>query len=170
MESSALVRAERLAGAFAARYARLPDGVWMAPGRANLIGEHTDYNDGFVLPIALDRTTLAAVAVRPDGIARVSSTSAGDVGDIAVADVAPGAVSGWSAYPLGVLWALREQGVAVPGVDLLLDSDVPTGAGVSSSAALEGAVAVSYTHLRAHETDSYLVCRLMLEKNKKNQK
>src|SRR5664279_6010237 len=97
MESSALVRAERLAGAFAARYARLPDGVWMAPGRANLIGEHTDYNDGFVLPIALDRTTLAAVAVRPDGIARVSSTSAGDVGDIAVADVAPGAVSGWSA-------------------------------------------------------------------------
>ena len=153
MEISALVRAERLAGAFAARYARLPDGVWMAPGRVNLIGEHTDYNDGFVLPIALQRTTLAAVAVRPDGIARVSSTSAGDVGDIAVADIAPGAVSGWSAYPLGVLWALREQGVAVPGVDLLLDSDVPTGAGVSSSAALEGAVALATAELAGAQLD-----------------
>ena len=125
----------------------------MAPGRVNLIGEHTDYNDGFVLPIALDLTTMAAVSVRDDGIARVFSTSAPDVAQIDVAAIAPGAVSGWSAYVFGVLWALRELGMTVPGLDIAIDSNVPTGAGLSSSAALEGAVALAIAELTGAGVD-----------------
>ncbi|MEP6463577.1 MAG: galactokinase [Frankiaceae bacterium] len=142
-----------MADIFTERYGRAPDGIWMAPGRVNLIGEHTDYNDGFVLPIALDVTTMAAVGVRDDGLARLFSTSEADPPEIAVAAIAPGAVSGWSAYALGVLWALREQGIAVPGVDVGIDSDVPTGAGVSSSAALEGAVALAVADLAGAAVD-----------------
>jgi len=146
-------RAARLAMEFESRFGRPAEGVWMAPGRVNVIGEHTDYNDGFVLPIALDRTTLAAVARRDDAVAQLSSSSEDDPPETALADIAPGAVHGWSAYPLGVLWALREVGVDVPGVDVLIDSDVPTGAGVSSSAALEGAVAIAVAELAGADLD-----------------
>ena len=146
-------RVRRLGAGFTERFGRPPDGVWMAPGRVNLIGEHTDYNDGYVLPIALELTTMAAAAVREDGRVRLFSTSAPDPPEIEVTAIAPGAVSGWSAYALGVLWALRSQGVALPGVDLGIDSDVPTGAGVSSSAALEGAVALAIAELAGVELD-----------------
>jgi galactokinase len=143
----------RLAEDFQARFGRSPDGVWAAPGRVNLIGEHTDYNDGFVLPFALDRTTHAAVAVREDGRARVASTAEGEAPEMAVADIAPGRVEGWSAYVLGVLWALREAGVDVPGVDVLLDSNVPSGGGLSSSAALECSVALAVSDLTGARLD-----------------
>ncbi len=146
-------RARRLTAEYTSRYDREPDGIWMAPGRVNLIGEHTDYNDGFVLPVALDRTTMVAAAARDDGRVRLFSTSEPDPPEIDVAAIAPGAVSGWSAYPLGVLWALREQAVAVPGMDLGIDSDVPTGAGVSSSAALEGGVALAVADLAGADLD-----------------
>lgn len=146
-------RAERLVEAFSLRYGRPPAGIWQAPGRVNLMGEHTDYNDGFVLPAALDRTTMAAVAVREDGVARVFSTSEPDVVEIEMAGIGPGAVSGWSAYALGVLWALREEGVTVPGIDIGIDSVVPTGAGLSSSAALEGAVALAVAELSTATLD-----------------
>ena len=142
-------RADRLSAAFAAETGRPPAGIWAAPGRVNLIGEHTDYNDGFVLPFALDRRTLAAVGIRADRLVRCRSTTAGPAPDIAVDEIRPGAVGGWAAYPLGVLWALRERGVDVPGLDLLIDSDVPTGAGLSSSAALEAAVAIAVAELTA---------------------
>jgi galactokinase len=118
-----------------------PDGIWQAPGRVNLIGEHTDYNDGFVLPFAIDRTARVAVRVRPDSTLRLLSTY-GDQG-MTTADTSslsgPKA-KGWTKYPLGVIWALQERGVAVPGLDLLLDSNVPLGAGLSSSHAIECAV------------------------------
>jgi galactokinase len=118
-----------------------PDGIWQAPGRVNLIGEHTDYNDGFVLPFAIDRTARVAVRVRPDSTLRLLSTY-GDQG-MTTADTSslsgPKA-KGWTKYPLGVIWALQERGVAVPGLDLLLDSNVPLGAGLSSSPAIECAV------------------------------
>lgn len=127
-------------------YGHEPVGVWSAPGRVNLIGEHTDYNDGFVFPFALDRRTVVALGDRADQVLRVSSTFAPDAVEIHLNDLAPESVSGWAAYPLGVAWALREHGADldhVRGVDLHLTSDVPIGAGLSSSAAIECAVAVA---------------------------
>ncbi|WP_454697944.1 galactokinase [Arthrobacter humicola] len=118
-----------------------PDGIWQAPGRVNLIGEHTDYNDGFVLPFAIDRTARVAVRVRPDSTLRLLSTY-GDQG-MTTADTSSLAgpqAKGWTKYPLGVIWALQERGISVPGLDLLLDSNVPLGAGLSSSHAIECAV------------------------------
>jgi galactokinase len=122
-------------------FGSVPDGVWQAPGRVNLIGEHTDYNDGFVLPFAIDRTARVAVRVRPDSTLRLLSTY-GDQG-MTTADTSSldgSRAKGWTKYPLGVIWALQERGVAVPGLDLLLDSNVPLGAGLSSSHAIECAV------------------------------
>ncbi|SEA59267.1 galactokinase [Leifsonia sp. 21MFCrub1.1] len=135
---------------FAEVFGREPDGVWSAPGRVNLIGEHTDYNLGFVLPFAINRRTVAAVGARDDRILRVGSTFADEVVEVSLDELAPEVLSGWSAYPLGVAWALGQFGAdlaAVPGVDILLDSNVPVGAGLSSSAAIEGAVAVALNDL-----------------------
>ncbi|MER5729880.1 galactokinase [Streptomyces sp. NPDC002138] len=125
-----------------------PEGVWAAPGRVNLIGEHTDYNDGFALPIAIPQHTLVAAKRRRDGRLRLHSEQGeGPVIDLAVADLVPGAVTTWGAYPAGVVWALREAGYETGGADLHIDSTVPTGAGLSSSAALECAVAFAYDDL-----------------------
>ncbi|MCD0483934.1 galactokinase [Streptacidiphilus sp. ASG 303] len=136
------------AAGFAAVHGGAPDGVWAAPGRVNLIGEHTDYNAGFVLPLALPHTTRAAVRRRTDGLLRLHSAQApGAVVELPVDALAPGAAEGWAAYPAGVVWALREAGYAVGGADVHVDSDVPAGAGLSSSAALECAVAAAFADL-----------------------
>jgi galactokinase len=115
--------------------------VGWAPGRVNLIGEHTDYNGGLVLPVALPHATAAAAARREDGRVRLRSAQAeptwsGDIGDLG-----PGRLSGWVSYAGGVLWALREAGLDVPALDLYVDGTVPLGAGLSSSASIECAVA-----------------------------
>ncbi|UTT63157.1 galactokinase [Microcella humidisoli] len=131
---------------FDAVFGHAPDGLWSAPGRVNLIGEHTDYNEGFVLPFAIDRRTVVALGVRDDRRVRVASTFADELAEIDLDALAPDALGGWSAYPLGVAWAFSEFGAdlaAVPGVDLFIDSDVPVGAGLSSSAAIESAVALA---------------------------
>jgi galactokinase len=131
---------------FASVFGAAPDGLWSAPGRVNLIGEHTDYNEGFVLPFAIDRRTVVALGVRDDRRVRVASTFADEMAEIDLDALSPDALSGWSAYPLGVAWAFSEFGgdlAAVPGVDLFIDSDVPVGAGLSSSAAIESAVALA---------------------------
>jgi galactokinase len=123
-------------------------GVWFAPGRANLMGEHTDYNDGFVLPFALAQGTTATAARRADGVLALSSRQRpGPVIELTLTSLSPGSVTGWAAYPAGVAWALRAAGIPVPGASIAIDSDVPPGAGLSSSAALECAVALALTAL-----------------------
>jgi galactokinase len=145
------VTAERAAELFKGRFGGAPDGVWLAPGRANLMGEHTDYNDGFVLPFALSQATTAAAARRTDGRLLLCSRQEPDVLEIALDGLAPGTVSGWGAYAAGVAWALRSAGYQVPGACIAIDSDVPAGAGLSSSAALECATALALTELALTE-------------------
>ncbi|MFF5976500.1 galactokinase [Streptomyces sp. NPDC012769] len=147
VKAGAGVAAEVAAG-FAALYGAAPEGVWAAPGRVNLIGEYTDFNEGFVLPLALPHTAVAAVSRRDDGVLRLHSADVeGGVVRVDVDTLAPGSVEGWAAYPAGVVWALRESGHAVGGVDVHLVSTVPTGAGLSSSAALEVVTAVALDEL-----------------------
>lgn len=150
---------------------RRPDGLWSAPGRVNLIGEHTDYNDGFVLPFAIPHRTVAAVGLRDDdrGRVRVASTFAEEPVEVALDELddlfptttgAEPAVPEWAAYPLGVAWALRQAvttakdaaatadgGGGFRGIDIAIASDVPVGAGLSSSAAIEGAAASALNDL-----------------------
>jgi galactokinase len=140
--------AERVAKWFTERYPGTPEGIWHAPGRANLIGEHTDYNLGFVLPFALNRGTLAAAAPRNDGLLELVSRQASQTSVVVPLDgLAPGSVDGWAAYPAGVAWALAEGGYPVSGAWVAIDSDLPQGAGLSSSASLECAVALALTQL-----------------------
>ena len=137
-----------LAARFTRAFGTVPAGTWQAPGRVNLIGEHTDYNEGFVLPFAIDRTARVAVGVRQDSTVRLLSTY-GDQGVVTTTldALEPGAAKGWTKYPLGVMWALRQRGINIPGLDLLLDSDVPLGAGLSSSHAIECAVVTALNEL-----------------------
>jgi galactokinase len=128
----------------AARFQRVygmpPAGVWAAPGRVNLIGEHTDYNDGYVLPFALPQRTYVAAALSGGPEWTVWSAQPDEAVSFPGTGLAPGAVSGWAAYVAGVVWALQERGYDVPPARLAITSDVPLGAGLSSSAALECAV------------------------------
>ncbi|MFJ6794939.1 galactokinase [Streptomyces sp. NPDC091268] len=140
--------ADPLLRTFGELYGGDPAGVWAAPGRVNIIGEHTDYNDGFALPMALPQSTRVAARRRDDDLLRLHSAQGdGRITEIPVGGLAPGAVTGWARYPAGAVWALAEAGHAVGGADLHIDSTVPTGAGLSSSAALECAVAVAYDGL-----------------------
>ena len=138
--------AAALAGAFRARTGQQPAGVWAAPGRVNLIGEHTDYNDGYVMPFALAQRVLIAAAPRDDGSWSVTSLNNDSTEVFRAADLQPG-MAGWQAYVAGVVWALQEAGHRIGGADLVLSSDVPTGAGLSSSAALECAVLTALADL-----------------------
>lgn len=134
------------ANAFESLFGYKPSGIWSAPGRVNLIGEHTDYNEGFVLPFAIDRRTVIALGLREDGIGRVASSFADEIVQIELNGITPDQLHGWAAYPLGVAWALGQFGAdlaAVPGFDIFVESDVPVGAGLSSSAAIESAVALA---------------------------
>ncbi len=133
---------------FRERFGGEPDGVWLAPGRANLMGEHTDYNEGFVLPFALGQGVTAAASRRAGRRLTVCSRQEpGDTVEVDLDGLAPGRVTGWAAYPAGVAWALEAAGHRVPGACIAIDSDVPAGAGLSSSAALECATALALTSL-----------------------
>jgi galactokinase len=135
-----------LAEAFRGRTDRQPAGVWAAPGRVNLIGEHTDYNDGYVMPFALAQRVLIAAAPRDDGTWSVTSLNNDSTETFRPTDLQPG-MPGWQAYVAGVVWALQEAGHRVDGADLVLTSDVPEGAGLSSSAALECSVLTALADL-----------------------
>ncbi len=141
------------ASAFQDVFGAAPSGVWSAPGRVNLIGEHTDYNEGFVLPFAIDRAAAVAIRRRDDNddhTARLCS-SYGDqqIVTVDLAALTQETMSGWSAYPLGVVWVMRQMGIDIGGFDLYLHSTVPSGAGLSSSAAIECAVATAFNDLES---------------------
>jgi galactokinase len=139
--------AERVDTEFAETFGGKPEGRWWAPGRVNLIGEHTDYNEGFVLPLALEQGVAAAARPVDQPVLRVRSAQQEGIVELALAEITPDTVSGWSAYVAGVAWALREAGHDVPGLEVVVDGDIPAGAGLSSSAALECAVAVAWNDL-----------------------
>jgi galactokinase len=121
-----------------------PDLVAAAPGRVNLIGEHIDYSEGFVLPFAIKDRTMVAARKRDDSTVRVASAQRRNkIVTVDIADVKPGLKGEWERYALGVLWSMG----VTPGVDLMIDGHVPLGAGLSSSAALECSVATAMNHL-----------------------
>ena len=123
-----------------------------APGRVNLIGEHVDYNDGLCMPFALAQRTLAVVRPRPDRVLRLHSVDVrrGATVTIDLDQVGSGHTRGWGSYVAGVFWAMEQAGLSVPGADIVVGSTVPVGAGLSSSAALEGAVAIALDALGGH--------------------
>jgi len=142
------------AAVFASAFGGAPTGFSRGPGRANLIGEHTDYNSGFVLPFAIDRSVVAAFAPRNDRTIRLATDFAPGVVTASVDDLT--GHEGWAAYPLGAAWALGEFGVAldaVCGFDLAIVSDVPVGAGLSSSAAVETATLMALARLWGVDLD-----------------
>ena len=139
---------DRATGLFAQQHGEPPRGTWHAPGRVNLIGEHTDYNDGFALPFAIGAGVTAVAARRPDGVLALASAQApGEETEVALDQLVPGSVTGWAAYPAGMAWALRAAGYAVAGASLAFDADLPAGAGLASSAALECAAGLALTEL-----------------------
>jgi len=139
--------AARATANFRNAYGTQPDGLWAAPGRVNLIGEHTDYNDGFVLPFALPQRTVAAAA-RAERDWTICSDFGGQPVTFGAPEVTePGALGGWAGYVAGIVWALRDAGYDVPPARIAFASDVPVGAGVSSSAALESAALTALVDL-----------------------
>ena len=137
--------AARASALFEATFGEAPTGVWSAPGRGNLIGEHTDYNGGLVLPFALPHRTYAAITRRTDRTVRlVSAQEAGTVVTVDLDTVAPGTVTGWAAYVVGVAWALEQAGATLGGFDVAITSCVPYGAGLSSSSASCGLLSFGY--------------------------
>ncbi len=130
-----------LARAFAVQHGYQPRFIAEAPGRVNLIGEHTDYNDGFVLPVAIDRAVAVTVAPREDSRVRAHSVDHDQRDDFSLDNARRHPMGGWRNYVRGVLWALLDSQIPLRGVDLSISGDVPQGAGLASSAALELALA-----------------------------
>jgi galactokinase len=154
---------ESVVDAFVALTGAQPEGVWSSPGRVNLIGEHTDYNEGFALPFAIAARAYVAARRRDDGVLRMRSVQlpGGDV-TVPVHELRPGTPQGWGAYVAGVVWAARRAGHEVGGMDVLVDGRVPLGSGLSSSHALECAVAGAATDLYGIEVTRSDLARLSL--------
>ena len=135
-------------------------GTWSAPGRVNLIGEHTDYNGGFALPFALPQRTTVTATRREDRTVVARSVGQEEPVEFEVPGSA-GAVTGWGAYVAGVAWALAEAGIEVPGAELAIESDVPLGAGLSSSHSLECSVGLALTGLAGVDIDRTELARIV---------
>ncbi len=134
----------RIRERFAELFGKTPARVAFAPGRVNLIGEHTDYNDGLVLPMAIERGVAIAFRARADRVVRAHSARFGETREFSLERLLPPAKPDWAAYVAGVAWSLERAGSRLAGLDLVVDADLPIGAGLSSSAALEVATARAF--------------------------
>jgi galactokinase len=139
-----MVNRNRLVAEFTERYGTAPR-LFSAPGRVNIIGEHTDYNDGFVLPMAINRRTFVAIAPREDRVVSVAAVVLNDATEFKIDECADLSAHQWAKYVAGVTWTLKKHGLALRGADIMIDSDVPIGGGLSSSAALEVATGRALT-------------------------
>ena len=146
-----MIDPEEFSNDFKKRYGADPV-VFSAPGRVNLIGEHTDYNEGFVLPFAIDKRTYVAAAPRTGGQIRACTRSLKKSVEFALSDPAPAGID-WSTYLRGVIKVLSEKGIEISGADILIDSEVPFGAGLSSSAALEIALGIAICEVASTSID-----------------
>jgi galactokinase len=146
---------EKTSQLFKKHFGAEPSHFFRAPGRVNLIGEHTDYNDGFVLPCAINYQTIIAATPRPDSwVSLVAADFDGQVNEFSLADeIEPDESAAWSNYVRGVAWALAQQGYPIRGANLVIAGDVPRAAGLSSSASLEVAVGLALTRLSSLEVD-----------------
>jgi galactokinase len=146
-------------------YGRRPRWMAAAPGRVNVIGEHTDYNDGFVLPMAIDRYTVIAAAPIADGNGQIQLHSTAGNGAVSLdlgEPIRPGPKGAWSNYPVGVIAGFLDRGAKLCGFDALVHSTVPLGGGLSSSAALEVATATLLEEITGHKlepVDKALLCQ-----------
>ena len=130
-----------------------PASMFAAPGRANLIGEHTDYSEGFVMPADIDFSTVAAISLRDDSRAVMYSANFDELVEHSIAQVTAGRRDHWTDYPAGVLWSLEQEDLRFPGFNLTVAGDVPVGAGLSSSASIEVAVAMALLALSNQHLD-----------------
>ncbi|MHB9032531.1 MAG: galactokinase [Anaerolineae bacterium] len=161
LKSVELLRA-KVSTAFRETFNSAPDIVVAAPGRVNLIGEHTDYNDGFVLPAAIDRHVVMAASRRSDRTMQIRALDFADQVQFSLDDQQRQTVSKWSNYERGVAWALEVEGFKLPGMNVVLASDVPIGSGLSSSAAIELATCAAFQELGKLEIDGVrraLICQ-----------
>ncbi|MFN2282861.1 MAG: galactokinase [Anaerolineae bacterium] len=152
----------RVTQSYTARFQHAPQLVVRAPGRVNLIGEHTDYNDGFVLPVAVDQAAWLAVGVADDSLTTVRALDIKNDEAVFSTMEPPSSVGGWADYPKGVLWAFLERGLQPSPINAVLASDVPVGAGMSSSAAIELAFAFAWSTLGNFDislSDLALLCQ-----------
>jgi galactokinase len=134
--------------------------IAVAPGRVNLIGEHTDYNDGFVLPMAIGKSAVVVFRPRDDRLLRGYSVAFDEEEQRDLDSLAPPGGSGWMSYVAGVAWAFAGEGLPTRGLDLVVDGDVPIGAGLSSSAALELAAARALAEAAGVPWDPVRMARL----------
>lgn len=157
-----MITSETIRGEFAQAFSIAPALITRAPGRVNLIGEHTDYNDGFVLPIAIDRAVWIAARQRDDRRVRIVARDFGDARSEFVLDapIQRDDARAWSNYVRGVAWALQKRGVVLPGADLVIQGDVPLGSGLSSSAALEVCAATMFIELAHARIGKVEIARL----------
>src|SRR3954447_14607818 len=160
MEKQELVSADQVRQEFERRMGRAPTLVARGPGRVNLIGEHTDYNDGFVLPVAIDRAAFVAAAPRDDRYLHVWAEHYTAEEMLDLDQAAPGVARDWAVYVLGMAGVIERDGYRLRGADLVIDGDVPAGAGLSSSAALENAVGAARAAVRGLETPPLRLAQL----------
>ncbi len=155
-------RMEMLINGFRERFGGEPETIMRAPGRVNLIGEHTDYNDGFVLPVAIDRDIMVASRRRDDGLARIFSFDPDILVEFPMDDIEYDSENRWSNYSRGVARHLQEAGHNLSGMEAAFLGNVPRGAGLSSSAALEVSMAMSFEKVSGLEIDPVemaLICQ-----------